>query len=296
MNFERHSTQLFPEPLLSPEAIHLNCVQKPAINSYMITQTQASVDTIAGQDRDTSRHHGTAHITAATLQCLGLSCPQPQVQSQWSFGATEQSLCKEHSLLGTSATLVLEVLEPKALVGYFERIQFPVRYSRHLASGSLSFPMAENNTSPWKEMRCYQGKDSETMNSNPMENDWTMNPIYKNQFLKPLVVHYSLSPAWSYMTLQTLHYFCTKNYLPYLKMNTWNPTKSFDGINIFKFYFSLVYTVTEPPPSIFCDVFFSSLSLHSSVAILGWGRSKKDLEGAQAILAYHSLGSGGLQG
>lgn len=122
MNFERHSTQLSLESFLSPEAINLNCVQKPAINSYVITQTQASVATVAGQDRETSSHHAPARITTATLQCLGLSCRQPQVQNQWSFGASEQSLCKEHSLLGTSVTLELEVLEPKALVGYFERI------------------------------------------------------------------------------------------------------------------------------------------------------------------------------
>lgn len=88
----------------------------------MIKQTQTSVDTIAGQDREARSHHGTARVTAATLQCLGLGCWQPQVQSQWSFGAAEQSLRKEHSLLGTSVTPELEVLEPKALVGLYECI------------------------------------------------------------------------------------------------------------------------------------------------------------------------------
>lgn len=130
-------------------------------------------------------------------------------------------------------------------------------YFRHL---SFSYGR-KKNASPRKEMRYYQGKGSETMDSNPMENDRTNNPIYKNQFLKPLVVHCSLSPGWCNMALQILHYYCTKNYLPYPKMNTWKQTKVSDGIKVFKLYFSLVYTVTAnvPPPPILWRLFLLSV-------------------------------------
>lgn len=114
-------------------------------------------------------------------------------------------------------------------------------------------------------MWCSQGKRFETMASNRTKNDWTMNPISKNQLLKPLQLCTAVCPLHDAVWLSKhciILYKKKKKNLPSLKIKkTWKWIKPFDGIKMFKFHFSLAYTATKNPPTlpppIFCGVFSS---------------------------------------